>query len=206
MIEIERKLRVGFEKLLPGANAHRKVMNNRKGISDLKDIEETARKSAVLILIYPRNGVPHIVLNKRHAYDGAHSNQIGLPGGKVETSDSSLLDTALREANEELNIQSDKVKVIGQLTSLYIPPSNFIVSPFVGIHYDEPKFVPDSYEVQSVLEIPLNTFLRPNSLINTRVKVGDEVSMKVKAYDVSGQIIWGATCMIIKELSELING
>lgn len=202
MISLEKKIREGLTKVLPGSTAHQKLMKQRKPVSDIKNIEK-AKVSAVLVLIYPRHNIPHIVLIKRHIYNGVHSGQIGLPGGKVEKEDANLIDTALREAHEELNIDSNKIEILGKLTPLYIPPSNFIVNPFVAIQKTSPVFVPDHYEVEKVIEISLDQFLNLDNLIYTQIKSGN-YNKKAWAFQIDNHFIWGATGMILKELTELI--
>lgn len=191
---------------LPGSIAHQLLMPNRKAIPELSEVLKKARKSAVLILIYPRMDQNHIVFIQRHTYNGSHSNQIGLPGGKVEQEDHSFQYAALREAHEELKIESANIEILGKLSPLYIPPSNFIVHPFVAIQSSEPTFIPDEYEVKEILEIPLESFLKQDALINKRISIGESQFMDVKGYPYKERIIWGATGMIMTELRALLVG
>src|SRR5690606_5109410 len=94
------------------------------------------RKSAVLSLFYPKDKQTYLLLIVRSEYVGIHSAQISFPGGKMEAFDMSLEDTALRETEEEVGITKDKIKIIKPFSELYIPPSNFLVSPFMGISKD----------------------------------------------------------------------
>lgn len=204
MKSIVEKIKEGFLRSLPGSSAHQKIMEHRKPLTEIKNLEKEAKISAVLILVYPIKEEPHVVLIKRHIYDGVHSGQIGFPGGRVEEGDFNLEATALREANEELKIKSKELEIIGQLTPLYIPPSNFIVYPFVAIQKSKPTFIPDHFEVEEIIELPLIEFLKPENLIYTTIKTGENQNLKIRAYQIESRIIWGATGMILKELSELI--
>jgi 8-oxo-dGTP pyrophosphatase MutT (NUDIX family) len=115
---------------LPGEKAHLEAAPFRSLRLEKEGVK--ARESAVLVLCYPKNKESYIVLIQRPEYDGAHSGQIALPGGKVEKTDTDIVHTALREANEEVGIVINDVEVVGQLTEIYIPVSNFKVTPVIG--------------------------------------------------------------------------
>lgn len=170
----------------------------------LGGIEDNAKKSAVLILFYPKNNQTHIALIKRSTDNSVHSAQISFPGGKSEVSDKSLIHTALREAEEEIGIVADSVKIIGSLTKLYIPPSNFDVFPFVGVTYSTPVFKPN-YEVQKILEVDLATLMNPATCTYKKIQHRTGNDFVVPCYYIQGEVVWGATAMIISELMEMIN-
>ena len=167
-------------------------------------IEENARKSAVLILFYPKNNQTHIALIKRSTDNSVHSAQISFPGGKSETFDKSLMHTALREAEEEIGIIADSVKIIGSLSELYIPPSNFDVYPFVGVTYSTPDFKPN-YEVQKILEVDLETLRNPETCTYKKIQHRTGNNFEVPCYYIQGEVVWGATAMIISELLEVVS-
>ena len=139
------------EKLL-STDAHAKMAPLER-ISYLKEEnyqENNPRQAAVLMLFYPKNKQTHLALIVRNTYPGVHSSQIGFPGGKVEESDFNLEETALRETHEEVGINREKVEIIKSFSQIYIPPSNFLVAPFMGISQQELTFVPDLHEVKRV--------------------------------------------------------
>ena len=124
------KLREALLQPLPGAEAQEKMMGRVKSMP--QEIPADARPSAVLCLLFPVNDEPHILFMKRKEDNTAHSGQVSFPGGRYEEQDANYKTTALREANEEVGILSSDVEILGALTSLYIPVSNFNVYPFVG--------------------------------------------------------------------------
>lgn len=171
-------------------------------------IPQTARPSAVLCLLYPLKSELNILLMKRMADKGAHSGQISFPGGKSEPTDPSLLATALREAGEEVGVTPAEVRILGALTPLYIPVSNFIVHPFVGYAGERPAFIPNPGEVDHIIELPLKELLHAErkTKVDVRSPAVPLLLRKVNAYKLdNGTIIWGATAMIISELEVLLG-
>ncbi len=163
------------------------------------------KKAAVMLLFYPNAaGEVSFVLTRRKKYKGAHSGQISFPGGKPEFSDDDLWETSLRETHEELGIASDQVKYLRPLTKLYVPPSNFLIFPYVGYLENPCFFSPDPYEVDAILEISLK------SLINNKPKViklppSSLTSTEVPAYIFDQNEVWGATAMILSEFKMLFT-
>ncbi|MBL4755163.1 MAG: CoA pyrophosphatase [Flavobacteriales bacterium] len=164
------------------------------------------KESAVLCLFYPKNREPHFSLILRNTYKGVHSGQIGFPGGKVEEEDASFEQTALRETEEEVGVQRDHVKIIGVLTDLYIPPSGFLVHPFIGYLETAPDFIPDSNEVSKIIETPLSTLMDESIVGRKKIKVSSaNLKVKYPYFDIQGETVWGATAMILSELKEIIK-
>jgi 8-oxo-dGTP pyrophosphatase MutT (NUDIX family) len=193
------------EKLL-AADAHAKMAPLER-VSFLKEMnyaDKNPREAAVLMLFYPKNNETHLALIVRNTYPGVHSSQIGFPGGKVEISDKNLSETALRETHEEVGISPDKIQVIKPFSTIYIPPSNFLVSPFMGISHQELKFVPDLDEVKRVLEFPLSVFLDEKTITNVTMSTSYATNIKVPAFMVEKYVVWGATAMMMSELKEAI--
>ena len=200
------QLKTGLEQPLPGVEAQHRMANNFRRRSS--DAPFDARVACVLLLLYPRDSQWHIVLIERVSHDkrDRHSGQISFPGGKLEETDPSLLAGALREAEEEVGMESKKVQTLGRLTELYIPVSNFLVHPFVGFSKEQPLFVPQPSEVQSILEVPVSTLQDPVTLRVKDIKVRNSITLKeVPYFDVEGHVVWGATAMILSEFLAVVE-
>ena len=197
----EKNLRLCFENRLPGTEAHLVIAPNhrRKDILNA-GLRNNGVRSSVLILFYEKGGEVHLVFIRRPNYAGVHSGQISFPGGRWEKTDKSLYHTALREAREEVGIYPEKVKYTGKLSDLYIPPSNFLVSPFVGIYQAACEFEPDPTEVAGIIEIPFSFFLEAESLTRVDITVRGAELISTPAFVYQENIIWGATAMILNEL------
>jgi 8-oxo-dGTP pyrophosphatase MutT (NUDIX family) len=143
-----------------------------------------------------------LVFIKRTSYPGVHSAQISFPGGKAEKHDADILQTALRETEEEIGVAATDIEILGNLSRVYIPPSNFMVQPVVGAIPYKPTFTPHSKEVDVLLPMPFEAFLTANTMQNTRVETRGLV-MHVPAFNVQNEIIWGATAMMVAELRAL---
>ena len=157
--------------------------------------------AAVLVLFYPSGQETCLAFIKRNAYDGPHSAQISFPGGSRELRDRSLEETALRETREELGIR-EKIEILGALTPLHIPVSNYLVHPFVGWMEQVPVFRPDPAEVQYVIEATLSGLQDPLQQGSAR-EIRHGVSMEVPFYMVGEEKIWGATAMMLSEVLQL---
>lgn len=195
-----------LNKPLPGIEAQYEMAPITRAKYDIKTLDPNSyRKSAVILLLYKSKGSYFIPLLKRHEYDGKHSNQVGLPGGKFEENDESLRHTALRELQEEIGIMKQDVKILGALTPLYIPVSNFYVEPYIGVYeHEEINFNLDTREVKQLIN--LNTdHLKQDTLIEyDGIVSGDGYKLKTPYFKVEGEIIWGATAMILNEFKKLI--
>jgi 8-oxo-dGTP pyrophosphatase MutT (NUDIX family) len=191
---------------LPGMQVHLRMTSNRR-LRELMNFnqQEQAIKSSVLILLYPGRDIPDptFVVTLRPTYDGVHSGQISLPGGRFEFEDKDLMHTALRETREEIGINADDITIIGQLTELYIPPSNYLVHPFVGYSQECPVFHAQQYEVEKIIEIPLRQLLDENNVEEKEITAGG-FHFKAPAFAMNGTNIWGATAMILNEFKEIV--
>jgi 8-oxo-dGTP pyrophosphatase MutT (NUDIX family) len=168
-----------------------------------------ARIACVLALLYPKNDAWNIVLIERMHSDyknDRHSGQISFPGGGYEDSDGLLARAALREAEEEVGVFSKDISIIGQLSDMYIPVSNFLVHPFVGYMDYAPTFVPQPSEVKDILEVPIPKLQDPSTIQATDIKISTGMVLKdVPYYDLNGHIVWGATAMMLSEFLEVVD-
>lgn len=169
------------------------------------DAAATAKKSAVLLLFYPEASGVYFPLIKRPSYPGAHSGQVSFPGGKVEPDDPDLVYTALREAEEEIGIDPGKVEVLGRLTDLYIPTSNFLVSPVLGFLAEKPRFVPEKREVERIIPTALSVVGQAQIRQRTYVSIGEGRQVETPYFALDGEVVWGATAMILSELLQLLE-
>jgi len=163
------------------------------------------KPSGVLILIYPHDNELFTVLEQRPSYAGPHSGQISLPGGKKELIDKTIVDTALREAHEEIGINLADIELIGSLSDLYIPPSNFCVSPVVAFANKRPAFKIDPSEVASLIEVPLKILADKNIMKSKVMTLSGGFVIETPYYDIDGNVIWGATAMILSEFIHILN-
>lgn len=192
---------------LPGEASHEKMAPlERRGLMAKLDLESVKpRQAAVMMLFYPKENVPHLVLIVRNSYPGVHSSQIAFPGGKVETFDESLKQTALRETFEEVGIASEQIEVVRKFSNVYILPSNFMVFPFLGYSLQELTFVPDPAEVAGIIELPLKDLLDDRNIILKRMATSYTQDIDVPSFKVGEHIVWGATAMMLSELKDVLN-
>lgn len=196
-------LRHDLQQPLPGRKAQYHMAPQPRAGGELNDLPRPdARQSSVLILFYPYSGTVYLPLILRPTYPGVHSGQVGLPGGGAEPEDRNLIQTALREAEEEVGVDPAQVTVLGQLTTLYIGPSNNLVLPVVGWSDTRPTFDPDPREVALLIEAALLEFLDPANVRTERWELHNRAA-DVPLFGVQNQIIWGATAMILGELLAL---
>ncbi|MCB0639493.1 MAG: CoA pyrophosphatase [Lewinella sp.] len=168
-----------------------------------------ARQASVLDLFYPKADEWNLVLIERTSShpDDRHGGQIGFPGGRVEPEDPSLGHAALREAEEEVGAPAHDIRLLGRLTELYIPVSNYLVHPFVGWLDYAPDFRRQVTEVAAILEVPYASFQDLSNLRKTDLQITPSIRLReVPFFAVQQKIVWGATAMMIGELLALSEG
>lgn len=198
------KLKTRLSEPLPGIIAHNTMASESRLNLKMPSPNERTRESAILILFYPSENQIFMPLILRPQYDGIHGGQMAFPGGRFEKEDESLIRTALREAQEEIGVRVSDVKVLGELTKLYIPPSNFYVQPVVGYMSRKPDFYPDPREVDMVIEISLNEIKNP-IIIGRKTLFVRGVEIETPFYNIKETTVWGATAMMISELLTVIE-
>lgn len=190
---------------LPGSAAQDAMSSRvRLPLQHYLDKHPDYRTSAVLLLLYPVDGAVHTMIIKRPSYDGIHSGQLALPGGKSEEGEKPVY-TAIRETLEEVGVSVSVKQVIGELTPLYIPPSNFLVHPFVSWLNERPSFVADQREVDKILEVPLSTFLDAQLKTRRRIYIGTNTFIDAPCYTIGEETLWGATAMMFAEVEALLR-
>lgn len=190
---------------LPGREAQLRMAHVTR--SRYVEAPSDARVAAVMVTLFPKEENWNLLLIKRKTVHGdRHSGQIGFPGGKFEPEDGTLIQTALRETEEEVGIGRGNINVLGPLTDLYIPVSNFVVHPYVGVLDQQPTYRLQPTEVSRVYETPLRRFLHPDARKKTDLQIAEGLNLKnVPYFDVEGEVLWGATAMILSELLEVIK-
>lgn len=197
--EMELLLRQAMQMPLPGLQQQLAMAPPYREVpSEAWVRQQNPRMAAVLVLLCIGEADWRLVFTKRKAYAGVHSAQVSFPGGKLEEKDADLLATALRETEEELGVSSALVQVLGAMTPLYIPPSNFMVHPYVGILPERVTWQPDATEVDVLLEIPLDYLHSPDARALRSIQVGAS-EREVPGFVWQEHFIWGATAMMLEE-------
>jgi len=179
--------------------------NERKILSSLSIERRSPKKAAVLALFYPNNdNKTCFSLILRPNYKGVHSKQVSFPGGKFEKKDENLENTALRETYEEIGVQSEDIVIKKQLTNTFIPPSNFIVSSFIGIISHTPRFI-YNHEVEKVIEVKLVDLLHEATVTSKKINTSYMNNIDVPYYKLNGYMVWGATAMMLSEIKDLLK-
>jgi 8-oxo-dGTP pyrophosphatase MutT (NUDIX family) len=190
---------------LPGRNYQLKMAAMLK--RSILDAPPTARKAAVLMLLLQKNGEWHIVLTERTGNErDPHSRQISFPGGSVELSDVDLTATALRETHEEIGVEPTVIQVIGAMTDVYIPVSNFHVQPILAWTKGTPQYKRQETEVKQVIETPLSVLKNAANWKVKDIRISETQELKnVPYFDVDDKHVWGATAMMLAEFLEILR-
>ncbi len=187
----------------PGVTAQALMWPRRLSGDDLPSTDQHGRDAAVLIIVYPLDGDPYFVLTRRTETVQNHKGQISLPGGARE-GDESLVDTALREAREEIAVEPAELDVLGMLTPLYVPVSGYLITPCVAIAARRPTFRPDPLEVVEIIEAPLSCLIDPALRQEDDWPVRGAIA-HVPYFAIGPHKVWGATAMILAEFASLLE-
>lgn len=198
------QLELRLRKPLPGAVAHQMMRATPVG-NVLPNFQHKLppRPGSVLILLYPDRQKVLFPLIQRPEYTGAHSGQISLPGGKAEGNEDAIA-TALREAEEEIGIKADQINVLGCLSEFFVIPSNFLVTPVIGFVDSVPNWVPDAVEVERIILGDIESLMNPQAIQAKEILAAGKFAMHAPYFDVEGQVVWGATAMMLNEFRSIL--
>jgi len=177
----------------------------RLQFSEEKIKASNPKKAAVLALFYPDiNNETNFLLTLRASYNGTHSAQISFPGGKIDKDDLNAQHTAVRETFEEVGVNPTDIKIIKNLTQTYIPPSNFLVTPYIGGLNYTPNFKTNN-EVETIIEVKLSDLLNDKNVIVKNMSTSYMKNIDIPCFKLNNYIVWGATAMILSEIKQLLK-
>ena len=191
---------------LPGEKAHAPLMPvNRPYTSESLQNIDDFRKSAVAIVLYPGENFVSSILIQRSSYEGVHSAQVSFPGGKMEPSDSNLVFTACRECAEEISLPLQESHLIGALSQVFIPVSNFLVQPYLFFVEELPQLIAEEREVAEIIHFDISILKQEDILQKGDVRIGESLRRKdVPYFLIEDYKVWGATAMMLSELKEIL--
>lgn len=169
------------------------------------EMEGEARIGSVLLLLYCHQKELYLVLTRRRDDLNSHAGQISFPGGRKDEGETAV-EAALRETHEEVGVDPTAVSIIGQLATIWIPPSDFFVHPFVGwiANGERPVFIPSESEVDQILEVSVRHLLDPQTK-KTGIIKRENFQFEVPYFDVDGRMVWGATAVMLSEFVERLR-
>jgi len=190
---------------LPGQQAHEPLRATPIGLIKPKfEHAVPAKPGSVIILLYELEGRTFFPLTKRPDYLGTHGGQISLPGGKAEPGES-VIDTALREAEEEIGVIRNQIEIVGTLSEFFVIPSNFMVTPVVAYLKERPKFKPDPKEVVRIINGSLDQLVRDDAVHTKEILAAKMFPMLAPHFEIEDEVVWGATAMILNEFRMVVR-
>lgn len=200
------QLRAAMSRPLPGLEAQLRMAPNPRHGWDPLTFPDGASAAAALLLVYPHDDTVHFALTVRGSGLRNHTGQVSLPGGRVDAGES-YEDAALREAEEEIGVDSRTVELLGRLSPLHIPVSGYILHPVVGYATMRPAFQRAEWEVARIIEAPVSLLGDGRSVkreIRSRTVNGQVIDVDVPFYDIDGEKVWGATAMVLAEFYAIL--
>jgi len=205
LITLSERLSKRLTQPLPGSVAHEPLRATPVGPTRPKfEHQYPPKLGSVLILLYQQEGKIKFPLTKRPDYLGPHGGQISLPGGKSEPGEN-FVQTALREGEEEIGVDSDKLKVIGRLSDFYVIPSNFLIAPVIAYSLTKPIFVPQESEVVKIIAGDLEELVKEDAVQTKEILAAKVYPMIAPHFLIEGEIVWGATAMMLNELRMIVR-
>lgn len=189
---------------LAGEVAHVEMTPYRNDVARQLNHKNEPRHSAVAVLLFPGKVEPECILIQRPEYEGTHSAQVAFPGGKQEPNES-LEQTAKRETQEEVGIDPSRIGFIRTMSELYIPPSNFMVTPFLGILDHEPQYILNPREVAEVFSFPISELIELRKIPQTKITLSTGLKLQTPYFHLQHKVVWGATAAILNELRHLLR-
>ena len=186
---------------LPGNDSHQKMQVDYREKIKFPFIINKAKPAAVLLLLYPNNDQIFFYLTKRSTSLKYHKGQISLPGGSKEK-DETLLETALRETEEEIGINRNKISILGAITPLFIPVTGFMMTPFIGFISKKPLIKLNSIEVDEIFSVNMMDLINNDRLTTHRQIKGKHLN--VPYFRLNKHQVWGATSMVLSEFKDII--
>ncbi len=202
--EWKSKLKDTLAAKLPGKQAHVKMVPNLSRLQYA--IPDNAFHAAVLMVLIERNGRLFFPVIKRAEWKetDVHKGQVSLPGGRRDEADADLIQTAFRECEEEIGLEPRHMELMGALSEIYIPVSNYLVYPFLAVYHKTPEYHLQTNEVSSVHEFPLEALINLNSRSRRTIQNHLGEKMVVPVIEWNDLVVWGATSMILQEFYELL--
>jgi len=213
MQELIQFLNQRLQEELPHHNIHKEGLDP-KVLNLLMEEEKNAKEQfkkkppricAVMMAIYSHEGKLYLPMMLRPKKSRAHPGQISFPGGKAEEQDQDLIATAIREMEEEVGVLVPRANVLGDLTPIYIPPSNSLVTPIIGFLEEKPSYTPAPDEVERVLDVRMEDLANPANKRAKKVILTNGEYFEMPAYAVNDVFIWGGTARMIMELNKLME-
>lgn len=199
--DLASRLRAVLASPLPGLDAQLRLAPSPRLGWDPHALPAGLRDAAGLVLVYPRDEIPHVLLTVRGGSLRHHTGQVSLPGGAVDSGET-IEAAAVREAEEEVGVEATTVETVGRLTPLHIPVSGFLLHPVVGVVRERPPFFAAEWEVARILEVPLSQLVDPSILRReerTFQRNGVSTTVEVPFFDIEDEKVWGATAMVLAE-------
>ena len=191
---------------LPGMEASEQMFPSLANGDRIKmKHDDAAREGGVMVLLYQDGNTVRFPIIQRPIYSGVHSGQMALPGGKYEPDDADLIETALREMEEEIGVPAVDVQVLGNLSSFFVAVSNFQILPVIGVIRKVPQFVPQESEVDDIISADVEHLISEDYLKEKEMVVSGGATLRVPYFDLEDRIVWGATSMMLNEFKSILK-